>query len=117
MAISQDDRERFQQIGRDQLATALATGRLQSLEITEDKKPAAMEWVREQDAERDAAHAAEMSMQRSTLRCLAGAEQACDAHMLRHARGMSWRMPATTPARCKPTWGIETFRTQLATLR
>jgi hypothetical protein len=41
--ISDDARERFQQLGRDRLASALATGTLQSLGITENLKTAAIE--------------------------------------------------------------------------
>jgi hypothetical protein len=43
MKNSPNTRERFQQIGRDQLALALATGKFQSLGLTEDMKPAAIE--------------------------------------------------------------------------
>jgi hypothetical protein len=68
MKNSPNTRERFQQIGRDQLALALATGKFQSLGLTEDMKPAAIEWVREEDAKRDSARTAEVSMQQSTLR-------------------------------------------------
>jgi hypothetical protein len=42
MAVSQQNRERFQQIGRDRLALALASGTLQSIGITENNKPDAI---------------------------------------------------------------------------
>jgi hypothetical protein len=50
--ISNDNRERFQQIGRDRLEFALATGTLQSLGVTENIKAEAKEWLKEQDAKR-----------------------------------------------------------------
>ena len=68
MAVSQQNRERFQQIGRDRLALALASGTLQSIGITENNKPDAIEWVKEQDIKREAAQEIEISMQQKTLR-------------------------------------------------
>jgi hypothetical protein len=66
MTTSDDDRERFRQIGRDRLAAALAEGRLQSLGITENLKPAAIKWVKEQDAEQ-ARHEAQQARQQNVM--------------------------------------------------
>jgi hypothetical protein len=68
MTISDSDRERFQQIGRDRIASALGEGKFQSTGLTENLKAAAIEWVKEQDAERDRSSALETSVQQETLR-------------------------------------------------
>ena len=68
MAISRDNRERFHQIGRDRLASALATGTLQSLGITENVKAEAIEWVEEQDDRQERRRELEASLQQKTLR-------------------------------------------------
>jgi hypothetical protein len=53
MTISDDNRRQFELIGEDQLALALATGTLQSLGMTEDKKQEALEWIAERRTKRD----------------------------------------------------------------
>ena len=55
MTISESNRAQFQLIGRDRLALALATGTIQSLGISERVKAEAIEWVKEQEVERDTA--------------------------------------------------------------
>jgi len=62
MTISDDNRRQFELIGEDQLAFALATGTLQSLGMTEDKKQEALKWIaerRKKRAEEDALAATE----------------------------------------------------------
>jgi hypothetical protein len=68
MTISDDNRRRFEQIGRERLASALGTGTLQSLGITENHKAEAIEWVEEQDAKRATARDLEVFRQQQTLR-------------------------------------------------
>jgi hypothetical protein len=53
MTISDSNRTRFQSIGRDRIAFALATGSIQSLGIGEQIKAEALEWVQEQETERE----------------------------------------------------------------
>jgi hypothetical protein len=55
MTISDINRSRFQLIGRDRLSLALATGTIQTLGITEQSKGEAVEWLRQQEVEREAA--------------------------------------------------------------
>jgi hypothetical protein len=50
--ISANSRLRFELIGKDRLALALATGTIQSLGINESFKAEAIEWVQEQEADR-----------------------------------------------------------------
>ena len=52
MTITETNRLRFQLIGRDRIAVALATGTIQTLGINERDKGEASEWVQEQEAER-----------------------------------------------------------------
>jgi hypothetical protein len=54
LAISDLNRNKFRLIGREHIAVALATGTIHALGISEAAKPEAIEWVQEQDAERDA---------------------------------------------------------------
>jgi hypothetical protein len=49
MPISDDNRKRFEMIGEDRILAALGTGtfQFQSLGLTEDMKPQAIEWLEE----------------------------------------------------------------------
>ena len=55
MTITENNRLKFQLIGRDRIAVALATGTIQTLGINERDKGEALEWVQEQEAERTSA--------------------------------------------------------------
>jgi hypothetical protein len=55
MTITENNRLKFQLIGRDRIAVALATGTIQTLGINERDKGEALEWVQEQEAERASA--------------------------------------------------------------
>lgn len=55
MTISEANRARFQYLGKDRIAFALAMGNIQSAGINERDKGEAIEWLQEQDAERIAA--------------------------------------------------------------
>jgi hypothetical protein len=53
MTISDDNRRTFEMLGGDAIAHALATGTLQSLGLTEDKKREAIEWLEELKTNRE----------------------------------------------------------------
>jgi hypothetical protein len=68
MTISDDNRRQFELIGEDQLAFALATGTLQSLGMTEEKKQEVLEWIAERRAKRATEHALAATERKQTLR-------------------------------------------------
>jgi hypothetical protein len=51
VTVSDTNRARFQLIGKDRIAVALATGTIQTLGINERDKGEALEWVEQQNAE------------------------------------------------------------------
>jgi hypothetical protein len=68
MVISEANRSRFQMIGKDRLALALATGTIHTLGVSEAMKAEAIEWVNERDAERDSARQLEVRRYNAVLR-------------------------------------------------
>ena len=52
MVISDSNRKRFEVIGEDRILAALGIGTFQSLGLTEDMKPQAIEWLEELRADR-----------------------------------------------------------------
>lgn len=66
--MTDDNRRQFELIGEDQLALALATGTLQSLGMTEDKKQEALKWIAERRAKRAEEHAQAATERKQTLR-------------------------------------------------
>jgi len=67
MTISDDNRRQFELIGEHALAFALATGTLQSLGMTEDKKREALDWIAERRAKRAEEKARSLTERRQTL--------------------------------------------------
>ena len=68
MTISDSNRKQFELIGEDQLALALATGTLQSLGMTEERKREALDWIAERRAKRALEHAQAATERKQTLR-------------------------------------------------
>jgi hypothetical protein len=68
VAISDDNRKLFELVGEDQLAVALATGTLQSLGMTEEKKQEVLEWIAERRAKRALEHPQAATERKQTLR-------------------------------------------------